>query len=111
MLSGGSLAVCHRCSGIYLGMFLGALFNIHAMHRSVRARRFLVLGAIIPIVFDALAPLAGLWTSTGLTRFSTGLLFGMLASSLLVRGFSEFMQEAPWQRLTTLNSQLKGGLS
>jgi uncharacterized membrane protein len=108
---GNSLAVCHRCSGIYLGMFLGSFLENRAMHRSVQARRLWVLGAILPMLLDGLAPLAGLWTGSSLTRFSTGLLFGTLISSLLVRGLAEFVREAPWRRFTLQNSQLNGGLS
>jgi uncharacterized membrane protein len=111
MLFGNSLAVCHRCAGMYLGMLLGSFLANYSIHPSVNSRRFLVLGAITPILFDVLAPCAGLWTNTAFTRFITGLLFGTLISSLLVRGVSEIVQEAPWRRLTLQNSQLTGGIS
>ncbi len=110
LLFGHSLAVCHRCSGIYLGLLLGSLFN-HAMHRSTQARRFWVFCAIAPMAIDVLAPAAGIWSNTSFTRFSTGLLFGILTSRLLVRGLSEFAQEAARQWPTLHNSILKGGLS
>jgi uncharacterized membrane protein len=110
-LLGYPLAVCHRCSGIYIGMFLGCFFNIHAMHRHGRARRFWVLSALAPIVLDVLAPFAGLWNNTVFSRFSTGLLFGIIISSLVVRGFTEFAHESPWRRLAMQSLQFKGDAS
>jgi len=100
VLLGSPLAVCHRCSGAYLGMLIGCFVENHPMHRSARARRYWVLAAIGPVALDLAAPVAGLWTNTAFTRFSTGLLFGILISSLVVRGFREFLQEAHfrWMR-------------
>ena len=109
-LSGYSLAVCHRCAGMYFGFLLGSLYGIRVLHRSVRARRLMVLTAIALMLLDVLASAAGLWNSTA-GRAATGLLFGIVISSLLVRGVSEFLHEAPWRQRTTDISQLKGGLS
>jgi uncharacterized membrane protein len=108
---GYPLAVCHRCSGIYLGFLLASFINIPWIHQSPRARRYWTLAAILPLLFDALAPFCGLWTNTYLSRFTTGFMFGMLASSLLIRGLAELLDEAPWYRLTIGDSHLKGGLS
>jgi uncharacterized membrane protein len=105
------LAVCHRCCGIYLGFFLGALFRNSRLHRSAGARRKWILAAVCPLAFDALAPYCGLWTNTSWTRFATGLAFGIVASSLLVQGIAEFMAEAPWRRFAPGESPLRGGLS
>ena len=99
LLSGFPLAVCHRCCGMYLGLFLGSMLGGLAPD-SPRARRACMLAAVLPIALDLLASLAGLWTSTCVSRFSTGLLFGALVSPLLAHGFAEFIAEAPWRRLT-----------
>ena len=109
-LSGFPLAVCHRCSGIYLGMFLGCFIENKAVHGGPQTRRLLVAIAILPLGFDILAPMTGLWANTALSRFSTGLLFGVLVSSLVVHGFAEFVRDAPWRRLIR-HLQLKGDLS
>jgi hypothetical protein len=61
------------------------------------------LAASIPLLLDALLPCAGLWTNTYLCRFFTGLLFGSLISSLLVRGVAEFLNEALWRRLLAIH--------
>jgi uncharacterized membrane protein len=109
-LLGYSLAVCHRCFGIYLGLFLGCFADIPRMHRSPRHRRLWVLGAIAPLALDALAPVAGLWVNSALSRFSTGMLFGTLISSLVVRGFAEFAREALLRRPAVPFPPFKGDL-
>jgi uncharacterized membrane protein len=110
-LLGFPLAVCHRCCGIYLGFFLGSFIRNPWMHRSPAARRKWILAALAPLAFDALAPYCGLWTNTCGTRFLTGLVFGIIASSLLMQGLAEFIIEAPWRRLLFGESRLRGGLS
>jgi uncharacterized membrane protein len=106
-LLGLPLAVCHRCFGIYLGLFLGSLIRNPWMHRSPRTRRRWVLAAIAPLAFDALLPWSGLWDNTPASRFATGLLFGIPIASLLVRGIEEFLMDAPWRRIAAGNSLLK----
>ena len=105
------LAVCHRCCGIYLGFFLGAFFRNNWLHRSPAVRRIWILAAACPLAFDALAPFCGLWTNTSWTRFGTGLVFGIAASSLLVQGIAEFVAEAPWRWLVPRESRMQGGFS
>jgi uncharacterized membrane protein len=99
------LAVCHRCCGIYLGFFLGAIFKNNRLHRSPGSRRKWILAAVCPLALDALAPHCGLWTNTAWTRLATGLMFGMVTSSLLVQGIAEFRTEAPWRRITACESR------
>lgn len=111
LISGYALAVCHRCSGIYIGMFLGSFLGYRTIQSSMKARRLLVLAAIIPILLDALAGIAGFWTGTAMIRFSTGLLFGTLISPLFVCAFTEFLNEAPWRKLPMQIPQFKGDLS
>ena len=106
-LLGVSLAVCHRCCGIYLGLFLGSLMKDPWMHRSPLTRRRWVLAATVPLALDALLPYAGLWANTDLSRFITGLWFGIPTASLLVRGFEEFLNEAPWQRFALGDSSFR----
>jgi uncharacterized membrane protein len=96
---GYSIAVCHRCSGIYLGFFIGAFIDIPWIHRSPKTRRDWTLAAILLLASDALIPYLGLWTNTYLSRFATGWFFGIVAASLFVRGLAELLVEAPWRRL------------
>jgi len=110
MISGHTLAVCHRCSGIYIGMFLGSCLGNKTIRNCIKARRLLVLGAVAPISLDALGSIFGLWTGIALIRFFTGLLFGILISPLLVCAFTEFLDEAPWRKLIMQIPQFKGDL-
>ncbi len=105
-------AVCHRCTGIYWGFFLGAFLRIPQVFRSPTLRRTWILAALFPLAFDALAPYCGgIWANTAWTRFSTGLLFGVGASSLLRQGLAEFIVEAPWRTLVSAQSRLQRGIS
>jgi uncharacterized membrane protein len=111
MISQHPLAVCHRCFGIYFGLFLGSVIENHFVHRSPQVRRFWILAAGIPLMLDALLPFAGLWTSNSLSRFFTGFLLGNLISPLLVRGVQEFLKEVRWRRPAVGDLHLKGGVS
>jgi len=104
------LPVCHRCAGLYLGMLLGSFFRMNALHRSARSRRICIAGTMAAMLLDAAAPAAGLWAGAPAGRFATGLLFGIVIASVLVRGLAEFLREAPWRRLPMHISLLKGGL-
>jgi len=108
-ICGFPLAVCHRCTGIYLGLFLGSLIVNRFIHRSPGERRVWALVFVTPLLLDVLLSHGGLWTGTSLTRFLTGLLFGNLLSSLFLRGIEEWMEEPPWRRLWICDLHLKGG--
>jgi len=90
---GHPVAVCHRCSGIYLGLFLGSFIENNFLHRSPRIRRIWVLSAMTPLLLDLMLPLTGIWAGTYSTRFFTGLIFGMMAVWLVVRGTEELSNE------------------
>ncbi len=109
-LLGYPLAVCHRCMGIYAGLFLGCFLNMDVMNRSPRTRRGWILSAVLLLACDALAPAAGLWTNTWCTRFFSGLFFGTLASSLVMRGLSELAEDASLRPLLLASPQPKGDL-
>jgi uncharacterized membrane protein len=98
-ISGHPLAVCHRCSGIYFGLFAGSLIIIHSLHRLPERRRNWIIAAIIPLFIDALLPYSGFWESTPASRIITGCLFGFVSSQILVRGAAEFLHEFSGRRL------------
>ncbi len=90
-LAGHTWAVCHRCSGIYFGLLVATVVD-SPWNRLLRkhSRLGIILG-LMPLVFDALMNLAGLWRSNGATRFLTGMVFGTTTSSLLVFGLAELL--------------------
>jgi len=111
-VAGHPMAVCHRCTGIYAGLFLSSLirFDNDPPLGSLISLRLFVLSGSAPILLDAVLPYAGLWTNTPLSRTSTGLIFGVVLGCLLVPGISEFLHEAPWRRLPVA-SHIKGDIS
>jgi uncharacterized membrane protein len=97
---GHPMAVCHRCSGIYLGLFLGSLIKNDLIHRSPRIRTIWVLSAMTPLLLDLTLPSTAIWAGRYWIRFLTGLIFGMTAGWLVARGAEELMQERiSWRRL------------
>lgn len=95
VLFGHPCAVCHRCAGIYLGLFLISWlpFECSILLDLPRHRRLWVCVATAPLVLDVFAPLTGLWANTPASRFITGLFFGMMLSSLLVPAMGDFIRE------------------
>jgi uncharacterized membrane protein len=109
-ISGHPLAVCHRCTGVYVGLFLGSLIVMRWIHQSPRIRRNWVIAAIVPLFLDAILPYLGLWTNSPFSRFFTGLLFGTITSELLARGVAELFHETSWRRFLS-SLHFKGGVS
>jgi uncharacterized membrane protein len=81
---GGSVAVCCRCLGIYLGAALGMLFRVP---RQLALR--LLLGAATINLADRLAELGGLHGNWMITRFALGLALGAAAALFVVANSEE----------------------
>jgi uncharacterized membrane protein len=111
-LLGYPLAVCQRCSGIYFGLWIGALLYpaIPEIIRCRVIRRSWVLGAIIFLALDAGLALMGLWTNTPLTRFASGMVFGASSSILLLTGIAEFLRDRPWKQQRVCYTETAGGV-
>ena len=77
-LFGGTVAVCARCLGIYLGAALGMLVRVR---RELAWR--LLLGAATINFIDWLVELAGLHGNWMLARFALGLTLGAAAAMLV----------------------------
>jgi uncharacterized membrane protein len=75
---GGSVAVCSRCLGIYLGAAVGLLFRT-----SRRIALHLLIAAAALNLFDAMTELAGLHGNWLAIRFVFGLLLGAAATLLI----------------------------
>jgi uncharacterized membrane protein len=103
-------AACHRCSGIYLGLFAATLFApaIPSALGSCRRRRARVAMGALPLLLDALLPFTGIWTSTSWSRFFTGFAFGAMLSSLLVPGVSELFSQGLRRGLRACAHQTHG---
>jgi len=82
-LFGMKFAVCSRCSGIYFGFFLGVLFYPFRSRKNFSRTVAVWTIGIIPMLTDVALDVFGLHESTLVTRLSTGLLFGIVASIIL----------------------------
>lgn len=111
-LLGHQWAVCHRCSGIYFGLFLASLlpFRLTRILDAPQLRRLWVACAAAPILLDALGPFLGVWTNTPFSRLATGFVFGAMLSLLLSTALEEFIHEARWKR-KRFDAGVLGGLS
>ena len=84
VLLGGTVAVCARCLGIYLGVALGALVRVA---HQFAMRLFLAVGVINLI--DWLAELSGLHGNWMFERFAVGFALGASAAMLVVASAGE----------------------
>jgi len=107
---GYPLAVCHRCTGIYFGLFLGMLLPAGKSPQfgSPLSRRLFVFCICIPMLLDVSLPSLGIWNGTPLTRFATGLIFGSSSAFLLALAFSEFTAENSLNSFLSHCAQSKG---
>lgn len=87
VVGGGVAGVCHRCTGLLLGLALGlALRPLAVWTRPLASRRrALVLGALAlaPLAADWALGAAGLWVNAPLSRVLTGSIFGGYAGVVL----------------------------
>jgi uncharacterized membrane protein len=85
-VGGVQLALCDRCTGIYLGLVVGVA-TVGLVHRAWRRAgpydRYLFLGSLVPMGVDWGGPALGLWASDPVSRALTGLIFGVVAASFV----------------------------
>lgn len=95
-VDGAQLAVCARCTGIYLGACVTALLAIAPPHRYVPLvatpwhLRLVLVAAASPMGVSVLAEWAGWWYPSAQTRAITGVVFGaaagLVVAAALTRG-------------------------
>ena len=97
-LAGSSVALCHRCSGIALGVLAGMLAAPVALRPALAAGRRL-LGrvprrhrtlaaaglAAVPTALDWTVGALGVWANTPASRVTTGLTLGVVVGLVLSR--------------------------
>ena len=85
-VAGHQMAVCSRCSGVYLGLLVGVV--IYPLWRPLDetepiARIWLFL-SLIPITIDWSLTVLGIWENTHVTRLVTGLILGAACATFIV---------------------------
>ncbi|MDI9612420.1 MAG: DUF2085 domain-containing protein [Acidobacteriota bacterium] len=94
-LAGLPLAACHRCVGIYLGLFAGIVAPVPGFSGSPRARRRWLLAALLPVLIDTALARAGLWSGAHWSRTGSGVFLGYMISTLLMRALAESAARRP----------------
>ncbi len=85
-LDGIQLGACHRCYGVYAGLFAAPFAGLVLRRYAPllnRHARLAVLTSISPMALDWLLGAVGLWHNTALTRMTTGAFFGLVAGLLI----------------------------
>jgi uncharacterized membrane protein len=90
-IAGHQFAVCARCTGLYVGFMLAALF--YPLLRSLRTtqappRRWLFIAAV-PMALDVGLQAVGVWENTHSSRFLTGLILSGVAVFYIMPGVLE----------------------
>jgi len=96
---GYKLAVCARCSGIYLGFLAGVLSVPILPGKKPGNSARLLLVAALPMLLDIFLSTLGCYESNHLIRMLSGLFFGVLSAIILApmieRGLSELIFRHP----------------
>lgn len=77
------LAVCARCTGIYIGFFIGILLLLLIRIGLNYSTITLWIVALVPMLFDVILDGLQIHRATLLTRFVTGSFFGTVAAFIL----------------------------
>lgn len=105
-LEGEKLAVCARCTSIYVGFFFALMiypFFRKLSEQSVPSRMWILL-AVVPMALDVTLNFFGLHASTLLTRAFSGGLFGLMLPWYIVPVLIEAVSQLRGQLLS------RGGL-
>jgi len=113
---GKPLAVCSRCTSIYLAFLLGAILYPLLPARVVPSR-FILLLSIIPMVLDVVAGTIGIHEVTSVTRAITGAMFGLIIPFFVIPAGIEAVTQlvqgsSPRERTTqSVNHHMQKGSS
>jgi uncharacterized membrane protein len=90
---GQPLAVCARCTGIYLGAFLGlAVYPFRRGFSTLRLPPLAALAAVsAPLAVDAAGRVLGLWDTPAVIRLATGMFWGSILPYYFMTGVGELL--------------------
>ncbi|MCK5259416.1 MAG: DUF2085 domain-containing protein [Thermoplasmatales archaeon] len=83
-INDNQMPFCSRCTAIWLGLAIGLGFMVFYRIQLNEKFLFVVIGGLIPIGIDGVGQLFGLWESTNIVRFITGLLVGIVCGISIV---------------------------
>jgi uncharacterized membrane protein len=90
-LFGHPLAVCARCTGIYLGFLAGLIILLLALKEPLKRvpRRGYLFLFLAPAVLDFLLGISGIYASPGVLRSFTGFMLGLILPFYIMPGICE----------------------
>lgn len=89
-IGGRYLPVCARCTGAYLGFYIGyLLLPMRKKEACGPPNLWITLFMVAPMILDAGTQIIGLRTSTNELRLVTGLLFGVALAPFLVYSLAQ----------------------
>ncbi|HKR60846.1 MAG TPA: DUF2085 domain-containing protein [Pyrinomonadaceae bacterium] len=99
-IAGQPLAVCARCTGIYLGFASTTLLYplLTSLHRTDPPERKWLFVAAAPLAIDFGLGALGIWENTHWSRFVTGALFGGVVVLFVMPALAELSQRFSGRR-------------
>ncbi len=95
-IDGHPLPVCSRCTGLYIGFFLGMVFS--PLLRGKRRRRVpdrkVLIVAAAPLILEVILSKAGIFDGGLWVRFLSALPAALAASSLVFPALSELIEKS-----------------
>jgi uncharacterized membrane protein len=94
-LRGFPLAVCSRCTGIYVGFVIGLMFYpfVRSLHPQRMPSRRWLIAACLPVLIDFGGNYLGLFKNTFVSRAVTGALLGVAFSVYILTGLISVVEE------------------
>jgi uncharacterized membrane protein len=111
-IAGHQLAVCARCTGVYLG-FSGAVISyplITSLNRTQVPKRKWLFVAAVPLAIDFGLGLTGIWENTHWSRFATGALLGIVAVFFVMPALAELSLRFKTSRTTRVRNHGFGAM-
>ncbi|MFW5955287.1 MAG: DUF2085 domain-containing protein [Rhodothermales bacterium] len=89
-----TVAVCHRCFGIYVGLIGGSIACPFLARRKGALMRLsvpILLVALIPLSVDWAGDVVRIWSNTAFSRAATGAVFGIAAGYYFALAIDEIL--------------------
>ena len=92
-LAGYKLAVCSRCTAIYLGFLVGVIVSRFLSRRRIDRTLLWWIIAVVPMLVDVVLDIIAIHASNVPTRLLTGGVFGIVAALVLTPYFIQACTE------------------